>query len=98
MNWQHQAIAWTDVDSSSVRSSGIHLRAFDKEYVKVQISKSWQEIISLQSHPDPIEDNELMQLGYVVFEYWMNVFDEVIAIQMSFYFSNFNEIFSQRLI
>ena len=29
--WRHQAITWTDVDLSSVRASGIHLRAISWE-------------------------------------------------------------------
>ena len=31
-SWRHQAITWTDVDFSSVKSYGIHTRAISREY------------------------------------------------------------------
>ena len=44
--WRHQAITWTSVDLSSVRSSGIHLRAILQEIP--QPSVTWVNEISLK--------------------------------------------------
>ena len=50
--WQHQAIAWTNVDFSSVRSFGIHLRATSQARFKISIIDMSLKIINskLQLH------------------------------------------------
>ena len=42
--WRHQVITWTNVDLSSARSLGIHLRALSEEIVKIPISKTTPNI------------------------------------------------------
>ena len=42
--WQHQAITWTNVDLSSVRSLGIHLRALSLDDVKKPINNCCAEL------------------------------------------------------
>ena len=37
--WRHQAITWTNADSSSVRSSDIHLRASSQEITQPSITE-----------------------------------------------------------
>ena len=37
--WRHQAITWTNVDLSSVRSTGIHLRAILQEIPQPSVSE-----------------------------------------------------------
>ena len=56
--WRHQAIAWTNVDASSVRSC-THLRTLWKEALKVPISKASLNIEFLKLHPNPPGANEL---------------------------------------
>ena len=48
--WRHQAITWTNVDLSSVRSCGIHLRTLSKEDLKIPISKARLKITLLKPH------------------------------------------------
>ena len=60
--WQHQAITWTNVDLSSVRSYGIHLRALSKEDLKNPISKTRLKIAFFKSLAD-LRTNVLR--GYV---------------------------------
>ena len=38
--WWHQAITWTNVDLSSITSSGIHLRAISQEMSQPSINKN----------------------------------------------------------
>ena len=57
--WQHQAITWTNVDSSSVRSLSIHLRALSLDDVKIPINKTRLKITFLKSHSDLPGANEL---------------------------------------
>ena len=58
--WQHQAITWTNVDLSSVRSCIIHLRTLSKEALKVPISKASLKIEFSKLHPNPPGANELI--------------------------------------
>ena len=60
-NGGHQAITWTNVDLSSVRSRGIHGRALSWEDLKIPISKARLKIPCLESHPDLPGANELIQ-------------------------------------
>ena len=46
--WRHQAITWTNVDLSSVRSCGIHLRALSKD-LKIPNTKTRSKITFLRS-------------------------------------------------
>ena len=43
----HQGITWTDVNSSSIASSGIHLRAISWEILKLPMNKMCLKIINL---------------------------------------------------
>ena len=44
--WQHQAITWPNVDSSSVSSSDIHLRVISQEIPQPPITKlAWKLLI-----------------------------------------------------
>ena len=45
--WRHQAITWTNVDLSSVRSYGIHLGALSLEDLKKAINKTRLKIAGL---------------------------------------------------
>ena len=45
--WQHQAITWTSVDLSSVRSSDNHTRAVSEEIPQPSISKIIMKITHL---------------------------------------------------
>ena len=58
--WRHQAITWTNVDSSSVRCHGIHLRALSLDDVKIPINKTRLKIAVLKWHPGLPGANELM--------------------------------------
>ena len=44
--WQHQAITWTNVDLSSVRSCDIHLKTISQELLKITIH--WYEFENYQ--------------------------------------------------
>ena len=46
--WRHQAITWTKVDRSSVKSSGIHFRANSQEMPLPSITKIWLKITCLK--------------------------------------------------
>ena len=49
--WRHQAITWTNVDSSLVRSHGILLRALLFDDVKIPVNKTRLKIAVLKWHP-----------------------------------------------
>ena len=57
--WRHQANTWSNVDLSSVRSLGIHLRALSLEDVKIPINKTRLKIAVLNWHPGLPGANEL---------------------------------------
>ena len=66
--WRHQAVTWMDVDLSSVRSHGVHLRVLSYEDLKILISKTKLNMIFLKlnmiflkSHPDLLGTNELIR-------------------------------------
>ena len=55
----HQAITWTNVDLSSIRSCGIHQKALSWEDLNISISKTRLKIKFLESHSDLPGANEL---------------------------------------
>ena len=56
--WWHQAITWTHVDLSSVKSYGIHRRALLWEDLQIPISKTRLKIPFLESYSDLPGTNE----------------------------------------
>ena len=46
--WRHQAINWTNVDLSSARASGIHLRTFSQEIPQPPITEISLKIIYIK--------------------------------------------------
>ena len=48
--WRHQAITWTNVDLSSVRSSYIHLMAISQEIQQSSMTKINMKITHLKCH------------------------------------------------
>ena len=59
-NWRHQSITWTNVDLSSVRSLGFHLRASSLDDVKIPINKTRLKIAVLKWHLGLPGANELI--------------------------------------
>ena len=59
-----QVITWTNVDSSSVRSSDIHLRAFSQELPQPSITEDCLKINYLKIHSNLRGANELMHWIY----------------------------------
>ena len=60
--WQHQAITWTNVDWSSVKSSDINIRAISQEMSQPSITKICLKITCLKFHSNFPGSNELTQL------------------------------------
>ena len=65
MAWRHQAITWTTIDLSSVRSWGIHSRALSCEDLKIPISKTRLKITFLELHSDLPGANEFKHAKYI---------------------------------
>ena len=61
--WRHQAITWTNVDWSSVKSSDIHIRAISKEMTQPSITKICLKITCLKCHSNFPGVNELISCG-----------------------------------
>ena len=61
--WRHQAITWTNVDWSSVKSSDMNIRAFSQEMPKPTITKIHLKITYLKLHSNLPGANEL-NIGY----------------------------------
>ena len=57
--WRHQAITWTNVDWSSVKSSGIHIRSISQEMPQPSITKICLKIRYLKYHSNFPGTNEL---------------------------------------
>ena len=57
--WRHQAITWTNVDWSSVKSSDIHIRAISQEMPQPSITKFRLKITYLNFHSNFPGTNEL---------------------------------------
>ena len=51
--WLHQAITWTNVDLSSVRSSGVHLRPISQEIPQPSVTEISLKITCLKFHSNP---------------------------------------------
>ena len=66
--WRHQAITWTNVDLSSVRFSGIHLRAISQEIPQPSITKIHLKITYSKFHSNFPGANELSN-GSLVLPY-----------------------------
>ena len=57
--WRHQAITWTNVDLSSVRSCGIHLGAISEERLEISILDLTLKNTNLKLQPHHPRANEL---------------------------------------
>ena len=57
--WRHQAITWTNIDLSSVRSSGIHLSAILQEIPQPSVTEISLKITYLKFCSSPPGANEL---------------------------------------
>ena len=57
--WRHQAITWTNVDLSSVRSSDIHLRVVSQKIPQPSVTKFSFKIAYLKFHSNCPGANEL---------------------------------------
>ena len=58
----HQAITWTNADLSSVKSSGIHLRAISLEIPQPPFTKISLKITYLKSNWNLLGANELIKV------------------------------------
>ena len=61
--WRHQAITWTNVDWSSVKSTDIHIRAISQEMPQPPITKIYLKITCLKFHANFPGADELMECG-----------------------------------
>ena len=61
--WRHQAITWTNVDWSSVKSSDVHMRAVSQEIPQPLTTKISLKITRIKFTLDLPEANELMWCG-----------------------------------
>ena len=64
--WRHQAITWTIVDWSSVKSSDIQIRAISQVMSQPSITKICLKITCLKYHANFPEANELREVRYFV--------------------------------
>ena len=69
--WRHQAITWTNVDLSSVRSSRIHQRVISQETPQPLIIKINLKINYLKSHSNLQGANELTFL--LLYRYYSHI-------------------------
>ena len=60
VTWRHQAITWTNIDLSSVRCSGIHLRAISSEIPQPPFTKVSLKITHLKLNQNLPGANELI--------------------------------------
>ena len=58
-HWQHQAITWTNIDWSLVKSSDSHIRAISKEMLQPAIAKMGLKITYIKFHSNFPGANEL---------------------------------------
>ena len=70
--WQHQAITWTNVDWSSVKSSDIHIGAISQEMPQPSVTKIRSKIFIqyLKFHSKFPGANELMVCTLVCLKNW----------------------------
>ena len=66
MAWWHQAITWTNVDWSSVKSCDIHMRAISQEISQPSITNIFLKITCLKFHSNFPGANELTHWGLVI--------------------------------
>ena len=59
--WRHQAITWTNVDWSSMKSNDIHIRAISQEARQPSITKFRLKITYLKFHLNFPGANELAE-------------------------------------
>ena len=64
--WWHQAITWTNVDWSSVKSSDIHIRAISQEMSQPSISNIFLKSTCLKLHSNFPGANELIHWGLMI--------------------------------
>ena len=57
-----QAITWTNLDSSSVKSSDIHIRAISQEMSQTPITKIHLKLTFLKRHPNFPAASEVISL------------------------------------
>ena len=69
--WRHQAITWTNVDWSSVKSSDIHVRAISQEMPQPSITKICLKITCLKFHSYFPGANELSPCTTVWLTLWL---------------------------
>ena len=68
--WRHQAITWTNVDLSSVWSSGIHLRSISSEIPQPPFTKVSLKITYLKLNWNLPGANELRQHPHIETSPW----------------------------
>ena len=70
--WRHQVITWTNVDSSSLRSHDVYLRAISLEISQPSVTKISLKIRFLRIYCNLSGANELInkQLAHVVISPW----------------------------
>ena len=68
--WRHQAITWTNIDLSSVRSSGIHLRAISREMPQPPFTTFSLKITYMKLNWNLPGANELMLLPFLRTHSW----------------------------
>ena len=80
--WRHQAITWTNVDLSSVRSSGIYLRAISYEipqppFIKFSLKITYLKLIwNLPGANELKSVNMLIIMGMLIsLRIWLNGFE-----------------------
>ena len=61
--WRHQAITWTNVDLSSVRSCCIHLRVISQEMLEISLLDMGLKNTHLILEPQPPGANDLIKKG-----------------------------------
>ena len=71
--WRHQAITWTNVDLSSVRSSSIHLRAILQEIPQLPVTEISLKITYLKYCSNFPGANELTEFNEIELETAMGV-------------------------
>ena len=62
--WRHQAITWTNVDWSSVKSSDIHIRAISQEMPQPSITEIFLKITCLKFHSNFLGAKELSIVSF----------------------------------
>ena len=76
--WRHQAITWTNVDLSTLRSYAIHPRALSWEDLKLHTNKIRMKFEFLKSHPALPGSNELTHWSCVIHMNWI-IFGQIMV-------------------